>query len=249
MIEQRTLDLIHAELDGELHVGDLAELQRRLEADPEAQAAREQLGRIAASLERMAPEAPPAGLQEQILQATRPAAKVLPFRDRRIQFVRYTMALAAGIAIAAVGIQFAGSSGPGLDADQLVGTIGGQAGSTEPSVEQVMLQAPGLNGSVSLSADDGRWKLVFDTASEQPVKVTAAYADTAFRLKAYAPDGPGAGAVSSSPGLIEFVNQGSQQRVLFLEPAAGGAVRISFEGQGKLLQEAVLDVPGQVAKK
>ena len=33
MIEQRTLDLIHAELDGELHVGDLAELQRRLEAD------------------------------------------------------------------------------------------------------------------------------------------------------------------------------------------------------------------------
>ena len=249
MIEQRTLDLIHAELDGELHVGDLAELQRRLEADPEAQAMSDHLGKISGALARMTPVAPPAGLQQQILQATRPAAKVLPFRDRRVQFVRYTMALAAGIAIAVVGIQFTGSSGPGLDADQLVGTIGGKAGATQPSGAEVTLQAPDLKGSVGLSSDDGRWALVFDTASEQPVKVTAAYAEAAFRLKGYAPDGPGAGAVSATPGLIEFVNQGSQRRVLFLEPGAGGAVRISFEGQGKLLQEAVLDVPAQAPEK
>ena len=128
MIEQRTLDLINAEIDGELHVGDLAELQARLDADPEARAMREQLARIAGSLGRMATVAPPADLREQILRVTHPVAKVLPFRDRRTQFVRYTMALAAGIALVAVGIQFSGSSGPALDAGQLVGTIGGNAG-------------------------------------------------------------------------------------------------------------------------
>ena len=249
MIEQRTLDLINAEIDGELHVGDLTELQARLDADPEARAMREQLARIAGSLGRMATVAPPADLQEQILRVTHPVARVLPFRDRRTQFVRYTMALAAGIALVAVGIQFSGSSGPALDAGQLVGTIGGQSGTAETADATVVLQAPDLKGSVGLSPGDGRWQLVFDMASTQPVNVTATYADAAFRLKGYAPDEPGAGAVTAAPGLIEFVNQGTQRRVLFLEPGAGGPVRISFEGQGKLLQEAVLDVPGQAPTK
>lgn len=249
MIEQRTLDLIHAELDGELHVGDLAELQRRLEADPEAQAMRNHLAAIAGALGRMAPVAPPAGLQEQILQAMRPAAKVLPFRTRNTHIVRYTVALAAGIAIAAVGIQFSGNSGAGLDADQLVGTMGGQARAPDPAVTEVALQAADLKGSVGLSADQGRWNLVFELASRQPVTVTAAYAEAAFRLSGSSGEAPGAAAISATPGHIRFVNQGQQRLVLLLEPGAGGPVRISFEGQGKLLQEAVLDVPRQPPKK
>ena len=90
---------------------------------------------------------------------------------------------------------------------------------------------------------------MFDLASAQPVKVSATYADAAFRLKGYAPDEPGAGAVTAAPGLIEFVNQGTQRRALALAPGVEGPVRISFEGQGKLLQEAVLDVPGQAPTK
>lgn len=249
MIEQRTLDLIHAELDGELHVGDLAELQLRLESDPEARAMREHLGAIAGALGRMPSVAPPAGLQDQILQATRPSADLLPFRNRRTQFVRYTMALAAGLALAAVGIQFSGNSGAGMDADQLVGTIGGQASAPDQAVAEVALQAADLQGSVGLSPDDGRWRLVFELASKQPVTVTAAYAEAAFRLNGHAGGGSGAEAIKATPGHIEFVNQGEQRLVLFLEPGAGGPVRISFEGQGKLLQEAVLDVPGQAPEK
>ena len=249
MIEQRTLDLIHAELDGELHVGDLAELQLRLESDPEARAMREHLVTIAGALGRMPPVAPPAGLQEQILRATRPAANVLPFRSRRTHFVRYTMALAAGVAIAAVGIQFSGNSLTGLDTGQLVGTIGGQAGTPDPALAEVALQAADLTGSVGLSPDEGRWQLVFELASRQPVTVTAAYAEAAFRLDGIAGGDSGAGAVKATPGHIEFVNRGEQRLVLFLEPGAGGPVRISFEGQGKLLQEAVLDVPGQTPEK
>ncbi len=225
MIEQRTLDLINAEIDGELHVGDLAELQARLDADPEARAMREQLARIAGSLGRMATVAPPADLQEQILRVTHPVARVLPFRDRRTQFVRYTMALAAGIALVAVGIQFSGSSGPALDAGQLVGTIGGNAAAPEPMVAEIALRASGLQGSVGLSPGDDGWLLVFDLASEQPVKVRA------------------------TPGGIEFMSQGTQRRALALAPGVEGPVRISFEGQGKLLQEAVLDVPGQAPTK
>jgi anti-sigma factor RsiW len=245
MIEQRTLELINADLDGELDAGERAELQRRLDSDPEARNMSEQLARIAGSLGRLQPEAPPAGLQGQILQAIQPTAKVLPFRSRTPQYVRYTMALAAGIAIAVVGIQFSGMSGASLEADQVVGTIGRQAVTPSPMVSQIALQAAGLKGSVGLSPDQGGWQLVFDIASDQPVTVTATYADTAFSLNAYAPENAGAGTVSATPGRIQFVSKGAQRQVLVLAPGAGGLVRITIEGQGTLLQEAVLAVPGQ----
>jgi hypothetical protein len=245
MIEARTLELIHADLDGELDADARAELQRRLDADPQARAQHGQLLKMAGALGRMAPETPPAELEQQILQALRPAAKVLPFRERRVQFVRYAMALAAGMIIAAVGIGFAGGSRTAFDPNELVGTMGGPASAPPIAASVVKLQAPELGGSVGLSQAGGRWLLVFDLDSEQPVKVTAAYSDAAFRLNGYAQGDSGVGEFRSSPGRVEFVNQGSQRLALFLEPGAGGPVRISFEGQGRVLQEAVLDVPRQ----
>lgn len=245
MIEQRILELIHADLDGELDAAARSELQQALHADPEAQALHAQLAKMAGALGRMPPVAPPAGLQQQILQATRPSAKVLPFRERRQQFVRYAMALAAGMIIATVGIGFSGGSRLGLDPDQLVGTIGGRDDAPAAPASKIALQAPGLTGTVGLGEVDGRWQLVFDLSSEQPVTVTAAYADAAFRLGGYTQQDPGVGSFSATPGRIDFVNQGTQHLALFLEPGAGGRVRISFAGQGTLPAEAVLDVPAQ----
>jgi hypothetical protein len=250
MIDPLLLELINLQLDGELDADDRAELQRGLESDPEALAMSEQLNRIADSLGRMAPESPPVGLHERIVKAVQPKATVLPFRERRTrQYVRYTMALAAGIAIAAVGLQFSGSSIPGLQTDQLVGTIGGQANVSGPVFAEVAVQAPGLTGSVGITPDNGRWLLVVNIASEQPVTVMASHADAAFGLKAYALENSSTGAMSTTPGRIEFVSQGAQRQVLVLAPDAGGPIRIRFEAQGKLLQEAVLDVPGPVSTK
>lgn len=245
MIEQRTLELIHAELDGELDAAERLELQQRIDADPEAGAMQAQLAKMAHALGRLPPVAPPAGLQQQILQATRPSAKVLPFRERRQQFVRYAMALAAGMIIATVGIGFSGGSHLALDSDQLVGTIGGRSDAPAAPTSQVALQAPGLTGSVGLAQVDGRWQLVFDLSSDQPVTVTAAYADAAFRLGGYTQQDPGVGLFSATPGRVDFVNQGTQHLALFLQPGAGGPVRISFAGQGRLPSEAVLEVPAQ----
>ena len=46
MIEERHLELIHAELDGELNAEQRAELSRLLLANPEARAFRDQLERV-----------------------------------------------------------------------------------------------------------------------------------------------------------------------------------------------------------
>jgi len=103
--------------------------------------------------------------------------------------------------------------------------MGWKAVEPETMVSEIALQASGLKGSVGLSPGEDGWLLVFDLASEQPVKV------------------------STMPGGIEFMSQGAHRRVLALAPGVEGPLRISFEGQGKLLQEAVVEVPEPASSK
>lgn len=243
MTDPRSLELIHAELDGELSAAQREELHSRLANDPEARRQREQLGRMAAALGRMAPLAPPADLQQRVLRAGPPAAPQITFRQRREQWVRTALTLAAGMIIAVVGIGFVGHSRPDFDPEQLVATMGQQASSPAPASAVIGVQAADLRGSVELSRAGEHWLLVFDLDSRQPVTVSAAYPDAAFRLTGYAQGDSGVASFAATPGRISFVNQGPQRLALFLQPEAGGPVRLRFEGDGKRLQEALIAVP------
>lgn len=245
MVDERILQLIHAELDGEIDDGDRTELLRHLEAEPEARALREQLGRIAGALGRMAPVAQPAELHLQLLQVTRRSARVITFRERRAQIVRYGLAMAAGMAFAAIGLSLTESGRPTFDPGELAGTMGRQAAHPVGAVAARRVAAPKLNGLVTLSPAAGRWLLLFDLDSGQPVTVSATYDAAAFRLNGYAQADSGVSSFSATPGRVGFVNQGAQRLALFLEPGAGGPVQIRFEGAGKVLEEAVLEVPGK----
>ncbi|HEY8011300.1 MAG TPA: hypothetical protein VIE67_09915 [Rudaea sp.] len=69
MIDERTLELIHAEIDAELDGTTRAELELRLQGDPEARSLRVDLVRVAAALARMAPVTLPAHLHERLTAA------------------------------------------------------------------------------------------------------------------------------------------------------------------------------------
>ena len=245
MVDERTLELIHAELDGDLGASDRADLSRRLEVDAEARTLREQLGVIAGALGRMEPVPEPAELHLQLLQVTRRSARVISSRERRAQIVRYGMAMAAGMAFAVIGLSLAERGRPTFDVRELAGTMGRQAAYPAGAVASQRVAATGLNGSVALSPAADRWLLLFDLDSMQPVTVSMAYDAAAFRLNGHAQADSGVSSFSATPGRVGFVNQGAQRMVLFLEPGAGGPVRIRFESAGKALEEAVLEVPGK----
>ena len=245
MVDERTLELIHAELDGELDADDRTDLLRRLEADPDARALREQLGRIAGALGCMAPVSQPVELHQQLLQVTRRSARVISFRERRAQIVRYGLAMAAGMAFAVIGLSLTESGRPTFDPHELAGTMGRQAARPAGAVATQRVAAAELNGSIALSPAADRWLLLFDLDSGQPVTVRVTYDAAAFRLNGHAQADSGVSSFSATPGRVGFVNQGAQRLVLFLEPGTGGPVRVRFEGAGKLLEEAVLEVPGK----
>ena len=71
MIEERYLELIHAELDGELTAEQRAELSRLLLANPEARAFRDQLNRLFGELAKLEDVAPPSDLSASVLGALR----------------------------------------------------------------------------------------------------------------------------------------------------------------------------------
>lgn len=244
MIDERTLELIHDELDGELAADLRMELLQRLEADPAARTLREQLGRMSDALGRM-PSVTPPDLHLQLLQATRPRARVISSRERRGQVARYGLALAAGMVFAVVGLSLADRGRPNFDPVQLAGTMGRHASTPATPVSARRVDAAGLSGSVGLSPAEGHWLLLFDLNSESPVKVSATYDAAAFRLNGYTQGDSGVASFTATPGRVGFVNQGEQRLALFLEPKAGGPVRLRFERAGRVLDEQVLRVPGR----
>ena len=69
MIEDRHIELINAELDGELTTAERAELSRLLLANPEARALRVELSRLSGALEQLESVAPPSELATSVLSS------------------------------------------------------------------------------------------------------------------------------------------------------------------------------------
>jgi hypothetical protein len=246
-VDPRTLELIHAELDGELDAVARGELEQRLESDPLARIQRDQMQRMAASLARLPQVEPPAGLRQRwhgprpVASAavnTSPVSRITPRR----QWLRPAIGLAAGVLAVAVALQWSGISGIEQDTRQMVGTLGGAA--TNGS-QEVALSATGLSGSVALTPAQAGWNLVFKLDSSGPVAVSATYEPSALRLLGYDRDGASGQPVSVSPGKIAFASSGAQHLNVHLQPEEGGQVRIRIQGKEGAAQDLAITVPAK----
>ena len=246
-IDPRTLELIHAELDGELDADARGELERRLESDPLARIQRDQMQRMAASLSRLPVVDPPAGLRQRwhrprpVASAAVNAASVARSHSPR-RWLRPAIGLAAGLLAVAVALQWGGVSGIEQDTRNMVGTLGG---APAPGSQEVALSAAGLSGSVALNPASAGWDLVFQLDSASPLAVTATYDPSALRLTGYERESGAGQPVSTSPGQIAFASNGAQHLKLHLQPEEGGQVRIRIQGQEGVAQDLAITVPAK----
>lgn len=249
-IDPRTLELIHAELDGELDAIARGELERRLESDPLARIQRDQLQRMAATLASLPVVEPPAGLRQRwhgprpvasAAVSTSPVARIHSHR----RWLRPAIGLAAGLLAVAVALQWGGISGIEQDTRNMVGTLGG---SPAAGSQEVALSAAGLSGSVALNPASAGWDLVFKLDSAGPVAVSATYDPSALRLTGYERDGSAGQPVSASPGKIAFASDGAQHLNLHLQPEEGGQVRIRIQGKEGVAQDLAITVPAKISE-
>jgi hypothetical protein len=237
-LDPRVLALIHAEIDGELDSADRAELESRLAVLPGARVLRDDLRRVSRALERIQPQDPPHELRESAVAAAYSRAQwaTARGRTRRRPALQLGFALAAGIALAAIGMTWLRTDGPGIYATDVVGTMGQRMA---PHAIEVAL--PQIQGTVALRAGADGWIVELALASDQAVEVGLRYDGGSLRLVEPAPGITG----DPAQGRLGFVNRGKGLVTAYLQPesSARGAIQVDFQASGRLLHEATIEVP------
>jgi anti-sigma factor RsiW len=184
----RALELIHAEIDGEITGPQKAELGRLLLADPALRELRAGLRRTCDALDALPIETPPADLRASIMESLPASPPRCEDRDVRFRsngrfgqpLVRYAAAFAGGLIVSALAFQF-GLRHEALDAGELAGTIAGVT--VDPS--RLELRLDEVQGTVRLEGSQTAPVVVSELRSSRPVQVIARLEGEEVRLEGF----------------------------------------------------------------
>jgi len=224
MTPDRYLELIQAEIDGELDGGERSELARQLLADPATRAVRDQLQRLCEHLDEIEYAEPPAELRANILQALPLASVPLTRYRKSLPRWRYA-ALVAGL-VGAGALVFQTVRGPGPATSEMAGTMAAAGGPV--ALDTVSLGGGPVVGRVSLHRDGAGLSVALELAAEAPVDVLVVSEGRTFRIN-------GLGRQSGSAGPSVVALPGPVVR--------GQAVELTFLISDRQVARATLKVP------
>lgn len=190
--------LIHADIDGELDGQQRAELARRLLADPEARALREDLRQLCTALDRLEDVEPPAQLRANVLRAL-PVPISPPKRFAWPASSWRYAALIAGV-LGAASVVYETVEGPGPGTAEVAGTIAARR--PPVTLDTVRLDNGPVTGRVSLYRDGAGLGLAFELMASAPVDVLIASEGHTLRVNGLGQKGgpEGLGSTIALPG-------------------------------------------------
>jgi anti-sigma factor RsiW len=161
------LELLHAEIDGELDEHQRARLSRALLADPALRARREELRRLAEALDWIPDAEPPAGLVEAVIAALPQSQRRAVLHSGASSTWRQVAMIAALLAAGAVIYAVVDSRAPPMN--EVAGTL---TGARPPAVLDSARVADGpVHGRVLLTRGDAGIALELDVSATTPVEV------------------------------------------------------------------------------
>jgi hypothetical protein len=233
MLEEHTLNLINADVDGELTSAERQELDSILETSAEARTLRAEMLRLSELLNSVPEQSPPQGLSSRILGQLAPARSVSTFSLSGLfasfQPVTTGLAFAAGLLLT---VGFYEMSPQGQFSNNTAGMVGtmvvGQSGGLNLLENGLHFSGEDFSGNVSLTENNGLFILNFDLEStdRQEIKVGLDQTGLSFGGFAETP-GPSDKVVDTviiSGGTLRVVSQGRQQFTVFLRGSNPGQV-------------------------
>jgi hypothetical protein len=193
MTDASPLELMHAEIDGELNWHQKGELAQLVLADAQARAEREGLRRVCAALEALPAVEPPADLRSSILAALPQVARP---RARSAAFVPdWRMAAAVAAVLIAGAVVFETGRSPRLTGSEAVGTMAAEG----LTLDTVRLDSGPVQGRVRLYRQGSGLALAFEVHASAPVdalvtgdggtlRVSRVGPRTQVQLPGFAPD-------------------------------------------------------------
>lgn len=174
MIDERYIDLVQADIDGELPAERRAELSRFLLASPEARALRAELAAIAGTLGGVAAAEPPADLRERILSGLPPQSRRASIAggSRFSSPLRWAAGLAAATLLGAIVFQIASEDRSAMDPAKLSGTMANPGAPAPSQIDEVAVSLEQVRGTVTLLGSPQARIVEFDLAVDGPVEIT-----------------------------------------------------------------------------
>jgi hypothetical protein len=253
MLNEHTIYLINAGIDGELSPAEMQELEALLESSAEARAMKAEFLRLSNLLDSQPDQQPPEGLAKLIVdQVKLPAAKPSSLVATWLSYIQHPaatgLAFAAGLLMAVAFYQVAPQHVVNTDTANMVGTmIASPQGTPATAGDSLLLEAAGLSGSISLRNESDFYVLNFDLNSQEPFEIEVAFAEAGLDFSGLARTVGGGESTDSrsfdiSGGTLRVVNQGSHQFVLFLQRSDGPGSGLQEIGIGvNRLGESVLE--------
>lgn len=257
-IDPKTVELINADVDGEISSTDKEELTALLTGSPEAKAMHAELSGLSSSLNELPDLDPPVHLKHTIM-ASIPKSEAQKRRSNFLHSIfaapamRYAAMFAAGSLITLTLISSDQVSDRAFnDVTGLVGTI-----STEvpdgPGVQSTRIDRPEVAGRVTLRNSGPLLIVDFDLVSSGPVDIVASYADQTVWFNGFAQlESPGA-SISAQSGRVTMQIEGKRRYALFLHNAGDRniSINLQFMANGQLVYDTDVKYaqPGQGGSK
>lgn len=182
---EHCLELIYAEIDGELTGSQQAELSRRLLADPAIRVLRDEVRQFCRAIDSVAPEDPPADLRASIMESLPASPSVCEDKDVRPlggrfgrPVLRYAAAFAGGLLVSALAFQLAMDHAT-LDSGDLTGTIA----AADPSRLEVRLDE--VRGTIALEGTATAPVVQARLVADRPIQVIARLDGQEVRLSGF----------------------------------------------------------------
>lgn len=233
-IDPNIVELINADIDGEISSADKTELDAQLAASPEAQALHADLSRLGASLDSLPELDPPPHLRHTIM-ASVPQAKPQQQRGDFLRDLFSTPALRyVGMFIGGSVLTLSLVSSNQLsdsafsDVTGLVGTISSEV-PDGPGIQTLRIDRTDVAGRVTLRSSGPLLIIDFDMVSSGPVDIVASYADQTVWFNGFAQlESPGA-SISAQSGRITMQIDGKRRYALYLHNAGDRDVTIKLQ--------------------
>lgn len=246
-IDQKHLDLINADIDGEIGDSDRRELQAFLAESAEGRALHEELTSLCSTLDAVTAIDPPPHRRHVIMGSVKPArtpteSPSLLQRLFAIPTLTHAITFAAGVFLS-LSLLNSGqiSTGAFDDVTELVGTI------AEPINAEILsavaFDKPEVAGRVALRRSGAMLILDMDLVAMRPIEVEADYTDRTIWFNGFAQLESSGTRISAEAGRIRLGMEGKRRFAVYLQNKGGRetTVNLRFMADGKVVHEASLD--------
>jgi len=245
-IEQEYIDLINADIDGEIEQADKGDLDLLLAENDEARALHTELTMLCGSIDSIEAVSPPPHIRHVIMNSVKPTpAKMESPGILEMLFaspvLKYSSTFVAGVLLTLSIVSSDQISNRAFDdVTGLVGTISDPI--SGDLVNSIAVDNAEVAGQVSLRSTGSMLILDFDLVANSPIEIEADYRDRTIWFNGFAQLESSGTTISAKSGSVTLEMEGKRRYAVYLQNGGerGVTVNLRFVTGGEVVHESSL---------